>query len=245
VRDEALVEAEDLAGQREWEGNLEETEAESVELTLTDQNFDEEIQKAEKPVLVDFWTVWCGPCTMLTPILEKLAREYEDKVVLAKVNLDLAPLIAQKFGIDRIPTVILFREGKPISGFIGVRPEQAIREWLEKILGEGKKVGEKEEEGEVREEKAENKEEKEIEEIIQWYEDYAKKNGFRLNPDRATVVRLVKGLLANEKKYGSRYCPCRRVTGNIEDDRPKICPCKWHREEIEKDGHCYCGLFAR
>jgi len=216
-----------------------------MELALTDQNFDEEIQKAEKPVLVDFWTVWCGPCTVLTPILEKLAGEYEDKLILAKVNLDAAHFTAQKFGVDRIPTVVLFRDGKPVSGFIGVRPEETIREWLGKILGEGKKVEQKEEEGEIREEKGESEEKKRIGEVIQWYEDYAKKNGFRLNPDRAAVERLVKGLLANEEKYGARYCPCRRITGNLEEDRLKICPCKWHKEEIEKDGHCYCGLFAK
>ena len=222
-----------------------------MELTLTDQNFDEEIQKAKKPVLVDFWTVWCGPCAILTPVLEKLAGEYEDKLILAKVNLDLAPFVARKFGVDRIPTVVLFNGGKPISGFIGARPEPLVREWLEKILGEGRKSGEeekveqKEEERVSAGEKKENEEKEGIEEVIQWYEDYAKKNGFRLNPDRATVERLVKGLLNNEKKYGARYCPCRRVTGNIEEDRPKICPCAWHKEEIKKDGHCYCGLFAR
>ncbi|MCD6115201.1 ferredoxin:thioredoxin reductase [bacterium] len=118
------------------------------------------------------------------------------------------------------------------------------------------KDSEKEEKKEEAENKEGNQEEKreeiksevkeeEIKEIIKWYENYAKRNGFRLNPDRATVERLVKGLLANEKKYGARYCPCRRVTGNIEEDRPKICPCRWHREEIKRDGHCHCWLFFR
>jgi thioredoxin 1 len=92
-----------------------------MEINLNDQNFEEEIKKAEKPVLVDFWASWCMPCNMLTPILEKVARNYEDKVILAKVNLDEARVIAQKFGIDRIPTVILFKEGKPFSGFLCVR----------------------------------------------------------------------------------------------------------------------------
>lgn len=209
-----------------------------MELTLTDQNFDEEIQKAEKPVLVDFWTGWCGPCATLSPILEKLTKEYENKITLAKVNLDDAPLVAQKFRIDRIPTVVLFRDGKPVSGFIGSRPEPAIKEWLEKMLGE-------EEHEEEKEKRGEDKEKEEIEEIIKWYENYAKKNGFRLNPDRVNVERLIKGLLANEKKYGARYCPCRRITENLEEDRPKICPCQWHKEEIDKDGRCYCELFAK
>ncbi len=84
-----------------------------------------------------------------------------------------------------------------------------------------------------------------MEEIIKKYQRYADENGLKLNPDGKAVERLVKGLLANEKKYGARYCPCRRITGNLEEDRPKICPCQWHREEIEKDGHCFCGLFYK
>lgn len=81
--------------------------------------------------------------------------------------------------------------------------------------------------------------------ITEEYKKYAENNGFRLNPDKEAVKRLIKGLLANEKKYGARYCPCRRVSGNIEEDKKKICPCQWHRQEIEKDGHCYCGLFFK
>jgi len=86
---------------------------------------------------------------------------------------------------------------------------------------------------------------KKVENLIESYRKYAEANGFKLNPDKKVVERLVKGLLENEKKYGVRYCPCRRVTGNPEDDKAKICPCQWHREEIEKDGHCFCGLFYK
>ena len=225
-----------------------------AKIILTDQNFDKEIQEAQKPILVDFWATWCGPCNVLSPILEKLAQEYEDKFILAKVNVDDAPQVAQRFGIDQIPTVVLFKNGKPISGFIGARPESVLREMIDKMLkdSEKKKENKKEEaknkEGyqeKKREESKSDIDKKEIEEIIKRYEDYAQKNGFRLNPDRATVERLIRGLLANEKKYGARYCPCRRVTGNMEEDRLKICPCKWHREEIERDGHCHCWLFFR
>lgn len=196
-------------------------------LELTDENFEEELKRAERPILVDFWAQWCTPCFVLGPILEKVAQEYKDKLILAKVNLDEASQIAKKYGIEQIPTVILFKWGKPISGFIGVRPEPVIKQWLE----ENQKII--------------NQLMEKIEELIKNYEDYAQRNGFRLNPDRKTVEGLVVGLLANEKKYGARYCPCRRVTGNKEEDRPKICPCQWHREEIERDGHCFCGLFVK
>ena len=184
-------------------------------LELTDENFEKEIKNSTKPVLVDFFASWCTPCFVLAPILEKVAKEFEEKVVLAKVNLDLIPLTARKFGIEQIPTVILFSNGEPISGFVGLRPESFIKEWLEESL------------------------------LIKECQDYADKNGFKLNPNTEVQSRLVKGLLENEKKYGQRYCPCRRVTGNAEEDRPKICPCQWHKEEIEKNGHCLCQLFVK
>jgi len=195
--------------------------------TLTDQNFEEEIQKAEKPVLVDFYTSWCQPCFVLGPILEKLAEEFKDKFILAKVDLDTVPLTAQKYGVERIPTVILFKEGKPISGFTGVRPEPVLRELLDKML-QGN----------------ENEEEK-IEKLIKESEEYARKNGFKLNPDKEIVRRLIRGLLENEKKYGARYCPCRRITGNPEEDKPKICPCQFMQKETEEQGRCLCGLFVK
>ena len=85
----------------------------------------------------------------------------------------------------------------------------------------------------------------EIEEIIKKYEIYARENGFRLNPNREVVERIVKGLLEREKEFGVRYCPCRRITGNKEEDKKMICPCIFHQKEIEKFGHCLCGLFVR
>lgn len=77
------------------------------------------------------------------------------------------------------------------------------------------------------------------------YEEYAKKNGFRLNPNRKAVELLIGGLLRNEKKHGARYCPCRRITGDKKEDKKKICPCVWHKDEISKDGHCHCSLFVK
>lgn len=86
---------------------------------------------------------------------------------------------------------------------------------------------------------------KKIEEIIANYEKYAAENGIKLNPNKKVVEGIIKGLLLNEEKYGARYCPCRRVTGNVEEDKKKICPCFWHKEEIEKNGRCLCGLFVK
>ena len=82
-------------------------------------------------------------------------------------------------------------------------------------------------------------------ELIEFYEKYGKENGFLLNPNKKIVEGIVTGLLSNEQKYGQRYCPCRRISGNKEEDAQKICPCVWHKEEITKDGRCFCGLFVK
>jgi len=187
-------------------------------LELNDENFEQVLQNAEKPVLVDFWAQWCMPCSILTPILEKVAEDYKDRLILAKADLDALPNMAQKLGINQVPTILLFRKGKPISGFIGVKPEPILREILDKML---------------------------LGEAIQGYQEYADQHGLRLNQDRKAVETLVSGLLANEKKYKARYCPCRRVTLESPEEEKKICPCQSSREEIEKDGHCYCGLFVK
>jgi thioredoxin 1 len=103
-------------------------------MNLTDENFEKEINSADKLVLVDFFATWCEPCSMLAPILEKVAEQFKEKIVLVKANLDNIPLAAQKFEVEKIPTVILFKNGKPISGFVGLAPENAIKQWLENIL---------------------------------------------------------------------------------------------------------------
>ena len=199
-------------------------------IDLTDQDFEQFLEKADKPVLVDFWAEWCSPCLVLGPILENLAdNEFEGKFILTKVNLSEAKIIAQKYKVDRIPMVILFNNGKPISGFIGAKPELVVKELLDKMLRDI----------------PDNKKSVDIEGIIKSYQEYAEKNGFKLNPNRETVEGLIKGMLENEKNYGARYCPCRRITGNKEEDKGKICPCDWHKEEIKRDGHCFCGLFVK
>jgi len=194
-------------------------------MNLNDQNFETEIKNAKKPVLVDFWADFCRPCSVLAPILEKIVEEKKDELILAKVNLETAPLAAQKYGVDRIPLVILFKDGKPVSGFIGAKPEEEIKKWLEESLR--------------------NDEREKIGKIIEEYEEYAARNGYKLNQNREILEGLIRGLLENEKKYGFRYCPCRIVSGNSEEDKSKICPCQFISKEIEEQGHCLCGLFIK
>jgi len=86
--------------------------------------------------------------------------------------------------------------------------------------------------------------EEKIKKLWKEYERYAKENGFCLNPNKKIVKFLLKGILEKEKKYGKRYCPCRRVTGNKEIDERFICPCIYCKEEVERSGHCHCFLFV-
>jgi thioredoxin len=103
-------------------------------IILTDENFEKEIQGTGKMALVDFYATWCEPCSMLAPILEKLEKEFEEKIFLLKANVDDVQLNAQKFKVDRIPMVVLFKNGKPISSFTGFKPESDAKEWLEKNI---------------------------------------------------------------------------------------------------------------
>ena len=91
-----------------------------MELVITKNNFEEEVLKSEQPVLVDFWATWCGPCRMLAPVLEEVAKEYDGKIKVGKVNVDDEMDLAIKFRVEVIPTLILFKNGevvKRISGF--------------------------------------------------------------------------------------------------------------------------------
>jgi len=100
---------------------------------ITDNNF-EEIINGEKPVLVDFYTDWCPPCKMLSPIIEEVQKEFEDKIMVFKMNIDENPLTANMFQIDRITTVILFSKGEIKSSFIGFRDKEAINEWINSTI---------------------------------------------------------------------------------------------------------------
>lgn len=93
-------------------------------------------QSKRVPVVVDFWAPWCAPCLILGPTLEKLVKEYGGRFILAKVNVDEARGLAQKYGIMSIPNVKMFRDGSIVDGFIGSLPEPSVRQWLDKNLQE-------------------------------------------------------------------------------------------------------------
>lgn len=101
---------------------------------VTDASFESDVLKADRPVVVDFWAEWCGPCKQLSPVLEKLAVEYGGAWVLAKVDVDANPRLAQLFRVQGIPMVYAVVGGQPIDAFTGVVPEAQLRQWLDAVL---------------------------------------------------------------------------------------------------------------
>jgi len=101
-------------------------------LELTDANFESEVIKSNQPVLVDFWAEWCMPCRMLGPTIDELAEEYKGKVKVGKVDTDNNQAISVKFGINAIPTVILFKGGQIVHKFVGVQPKSDFKKQLDK-----------------------------------------------------------------------------------------------------------------
>jgi thioredoxin 1 len=101
---------------------------------LTDENFDKAVNSTNKFVLVDFFATWCGPCSVLGPILEKLDEQYKDRVVFMKADVDNVPNSAQKFNVEKIPNVVLLKNGKVVNSFVGLVPEQQIINWLENAI---------------------------------------------------------------------------------------------------------------
>ena len=106
----------------------------SQELTLTDQTFDEEIQAASEPVLVDFWAEWCGPCKMVAPILDEIASEQAGKIRVGKINIDENLELARRFDVMSIPTMILFKDGEPQVRIVGAKGKGQLLQELHPYL---------------------------------------------------------------------------------------------------------------
>jgi thioredoxin 1 len=101
---------------------------------VTDANFDSEVIKNEKPVLVDFWAPWCGPCRMVAPIVDELSDEYDGKVKFVKLNTDDNVATASKYGIRSIPTLLVFKDGEPVGQIIGFRPKSDLKKRLDAVV---------------------------------------------------------------------------------------------------------------
>lgn len=104
-----------------------------ADVTITDQNFETEVLKSDKPVLVDFWAVWCGPCQMQGPIVEQVAQEFLGKAKVGKLNVDENPQMAQKYGVMSIPTLMIFKNGAVVKQFIGVQSKDVLASELNKL----------------------------------------------------------------------------------------------------------------
>lgn len=106
-------------------------------LEITDATFEETVLKSEKPVMVDFWAAWCGPCRMVGPIIDQISEEFEGKAVVGKVDVDANQEFAAKYGVRNIPTVLVFKDGEVVGRQVGVAPKDAYVDALESLLAEG------------------------------------------------------------------------------------------------------------
>ena len=101
---------------------------------VTDSSFESDVVGATTPVVVDFWAVWCGPCRMVAPIVDELATEYEGKVSFAKLNVDENPEVSMKYGIRSIPTLLVFKDGKPVDQIVGALPKKEMQKRVEAAI---------------------------------------------------------------------------------------------------------------
>lgn len=103
-------------------------------LEITDAMFEETVLKSDKPVLVDFWAAWCGPCRMVAPVIEELSNDYQGRVVVGKVDVDNNQEFAAKYGVRNIPTVLVFQNGEVVGRQVGVAPKNVYAEALDSLL---------------------------------------------------------------------------------------------------------------
>ena len=104
-----------------------------ADITFTDSNFDQEVLQSKVPVVVDFWAVWCTPCRIVSPIIEELAKEYEGKVKVGKLNVDENQQISSKFGIMSIPSILIFKNGNPVKTIICAQGKEKYKQEIEEV----------------------------------------------------------------------------------------------------------------
>ncbi len=109
----------------------------SKPVEISNEKFSEMVLKAKLPVLVDFWAPWCGPCRMVAPVVDELANEYDGKVSFVKINVDDSPETARQYGVMSIPTLIVFKNGQPVSNIVGFRPKPELKKNLDAALTAG------------------------------------------------------------------------------------------------------------
>jgi thioredoxin 1 len=103
-------------------------------LEITDANFDQTVLKSDRPVMIDFWAAWCGPCRALAPIVDEVAKEYSDKIVVGKMDVDKNPATTQRFGVRSIPTLLVFKGGQVREQIVGYAPKDRIEKALDNNL---------------------------------------------------------------------------------------------------------------